>query len=61
MCDYYSPKYGYICINCLMELKANPCDIATFMGTPKSPECTQEDWEAEVDAEFISTHEDSES
>ena len=47
MCDHYSPEYGYICDECLNELKDKPyTDIGQFMDTPK--EGTVEyfgDWE----------------
>lgn len=46
MCDFYSSKYGYICNECLTELKTIPfCSIQEFMDSPK-PDCpdTQLDW-----------------
>lgn len=59
MCDYYSPTYGYICQYCLEELKlGGRQDIETFMGSRKPRASLQEDWEAEVDEEFKSRHED---
>lgn len=58
MCDYYSPTYGYICSSCLEELKSGGRrDIETFMINRKDQE-DQEGWEAVVDAEFKSRHED---
>ena len=43
MCDHYNPETGYICYECLSELKeiqkTNPGmtvkDIVSFMDTPK--------------------------
>jgi hypothetical protein len=61
MCDYYSVTYGYICSDCLEELKlGGRQDIATFMGLRKPRQSLQEQehWEAEVDEEFKSRHED---
>jgi hypothetical protein len=37
MCDHYSHEYGYICNECLSELKEKPfCDIEDFMNSPKN-------------------------
>ena len=56
MCDYVSHRYGYLCWECLEELKDNPCtDIEEFMGTPREKVWTvdvQEQWEAMIDEEF---------
>lgn len=36
MCDHYSDEYGYICSECLNELKNKPfTEIRSFMKSPK--------------------------
>lgn len=54
MCDHLSREHGYICRECLDELKARGrTDIELFMNTPKGhlPE-RNKNWEREVDREF---------
>ncbi len=36
MCDFYSYKFGYICGDCLIELRDSGLDTATFMATEKT-------------------------
>ena len=55
MCDHYSSTHGYICWECLRELKEKgACNIDTFMWSEKSnykQNCM--DWEDFVDGEFV--------
>lgn len=54
MCDHLSREHGYICRECLYELKAHGrTDIEAFMDTPKGqlPE-PDNNWERDVDREF---------
>lgn len=56
MCDYYSYEYGYICSECLDELRNKPfTDIKSFMQSPK-PNILDSyyDWEERVEQEFKS-------
>ena len=53
MCDYLSCNYGYICYDCLNELKENgPCDIAEFMDSPKSSNKRFDSWDRFIKDEF---------
>lgn len=62
MCDYYSRTYGYICCECLQELKdKGMCDINTFMGEYKDNTGELEAWESYVDTLFKSRHEEWEN
>ena len=60
MCDYVSDEYGYLCWECLAELKSKPhINIGAFMKTQKSIQQKQtENWEEIVDNEFKSRHHD---
>lgn len=55
MCDYFSFKYGYICNECLEELKRKPgVSIESFMNTLKD-ECEDidtETWEEAINIIF---------
>jgi hypothetical protein len=54
MCDHYSYDYGYICYDCIHELKdCGPCDIQEFMNTPKTKTLHRLDqWDSVVNFEF---------
>ena len=53
MCDYVSSEHGYICWECLSELKAKGmCDIGVFMGSEKVEKDNLDAWEAYVDQVF---------
>lgn len=53
MCDYLSYEHGYICYDCLNELKENgPCDIAEFMDSPKGRSKRSNAWDRFVEDEF---------
>lgn len=54
MCDHYSHTYGYICWECLRELKSKPyTDIEEFMNSHKEPhEDDVGDWEDLIDEVF---------
>lgn len=56
MCDNLSHTYGYLCRECLEELKDNPMtDIEAFMGNPREKVWTvniQRAWEEMIDEEF---------
>ncbi len=56
MCDNLSHTYGYLCRECLEELKDNPMiDIEDFMGKPRQKYHSvviQEVWEKMIDEEF---------
>lgn len=56
MCDYVSYTYGYICQECLDELKENPnINIREFMDNDYKDEWSvviQKAWESMLDAEF---------
>ena len=62
MCDYYSHAYGYICWECLQELKdKGMCDIGTFMNEYKDNADDSEAWENYVDTLFKSRYEEYEN
>lgn len=54
MCDDLSDEHGYICLSCKQELiDKGPCDIKTFMDTPKPKGPKLEvDWEGHVNKVF---------
>lgn len=56
MCDYVSYTYGYICQECLYELKENPnINIREFMDNDykdERPVVIQQAWESMLDVEF---------
>lgn len=57
MCDHLSYTYGYLCRECLEELKDSPlADICSFMESPKckqyQSEALRRAWEAVVEEEF---------
>lgn len=60
MCDYYSDEYGYICSECLNELKKKPfTEIRSFMQSPKPSTVSWYcDWEDLIDQEFKSRYGD---
>ena len=59
MCDYYSHEHGYLCWECLQELKEKgACDIEVFMGTVKEVTYPEEGWEEYVDTIFKSRFEE---
>ena len=59
MCDYYSHTYGYICYQCLEELKAcsGSSSIRQFMETPSTGYKQSYEWENYVESEFKCRHE----
>lgn len=55
MCDYYSNEYGYICSECLNELRNRPfTEIRSFMQSPKSAVSWHSNWEELLEQEFKS-------
>lgn len=57
MCDYVSDEHGYLCWECLAELKSKPhINISTFMQSQKVEQEQTEDWEDIVDKEFKSRY-----
>ena len=60
MCDYYSIEYGYICSECLNELRNKPfTEIRSFMQSPKPNTVNWYcDWEELLEREFKSRWED---
>ena len=53
LCDFYSPQYGYICNECLHELKQKQQSIQHFMDSWKDPEQQAgEDWAEYIDRIF---------
>lgn len=56
MCDHYSDVYGYICYECMSELKAQTfVGIGAFMNRPRNEVCNnskQEQWESLIDDTF---------
>ena len=53
MCDYVSSEHGYICWECLSELKSKGmCDIGVFMESEKVEKDNVDAWEAYVDMLF---------
>ena len=57
MCDYYAYLYGYICNECLEELKnGKERSIETFMNSLKCLECFDDSkgWQEFVDSVFTS-------
>ena len=57
MCDYVSDEYGYLCWECLAELKSKPyINIGTFMQSQKVEQEQTEDWDEIVDKEFKSRY-----
>lgn len=54
MCDRYSPNYGYICNECLEQLRTSPVTIPTFMKMHKEEykELFMKDRTEEIDKEF---------
>jgi hypothetical protein len=61
MCDNYSHEHGYICWECLAELKTKPfVNIGDFMSSDKEThEEDSSDWEDIVGEEFKSRWEDN--
>lgn len=53
MCDYCSDEYGYLCGECLQELKdSEGCNIKVFLGTPKEDYPYNPYWETYVENIF---------
>ena len=54
MCDHYSEKHGYICHECLSDLKkVGPCSISDFMNTPAQANVMDSQWSTIVDETFV--------
>jgi len=61
LCDYVSGEHGYICWECLSELKAKGmCDMGVFMESAKAEKDNLDAWAAYVDATFKSRYEEYE-
>ena len=58
MCDYYSDEHGYICWECLRELREKgSCDIETFMGSVKKSDIPEDNWDEYLDKVFTNRNE----
>lgn len=59
MCDFYSDTFGYLCYDCLQELKScnGSTTISQFMATPSKLYKRSYEWENYVESEFKSRYE----
>jgi hypothetical protein len=60
MCDYYSHTYGYLCYDCMQELKAisGSMTIRQFMACPAHHNTHSYEWDNYVESEFKSRYEE---
>ncbi len=59
MCEYISPKFGYLCEDCLEELKdSEEMCISSFMSRPKGEYTKDTYWPDVLAKEFKSRYED---
>lgn len=59
MCDYVSHEHGYLCYECIQELKSKPfINIKSFMETTKESSEYKGDWDYIVDSYFKSRYDE---